>query len=48
MWLLPNLLICVTFYEIKLLQHHTEMFACDLGHLSASQVTLECRVLYAC
>lgn len=32
--------ICVTFFNgIKLLQHHMEMFACDLGHLSASQIT---------
>lgn len=23
---------------IKLLQHHMEMFDCDLGHLSASQI----------
>lgn len=38
MRLLSNFLICEKFYEIKLLQYGVEMFVCDLGHLSASQI----------
>lgn len=37
MWLLSIFLICEKFYETKLLHHGMEMFACDLGHLSATQ-----------